>query len=405
MSLLVNLDSGITKMINKIIFCFFISICYLSATEDRKWLIDEKKLIPKEECFRYRDKLQFKFPGEVSIDFDSVHDNLKNFETQCSDSYYKKIDNACFRLGTDDKNNNKNKNLAVFSVSILLQNNDQVRSAVFQENKLFISGEKQPFIINNNVKGNNKQVIDFVEVDNKIVKVFSLENSIPNHYQNPNKIRGYQDYSKDRKKYLNEDLYIGFGIRDRYYPGFFGNQTHLPPSYIPIAFTINNALNAGNFSDQFYNKGCDSGWCGSLVDSEQSLRIYFQENCEGILDKLKELSKPNLQEKVLGIVLHIHSHMDVCGLCNATLVQMMNMCNNHTYEHRSLLFEKFYNAFDNTLSKDFRFRITITSKEPYIKLVKNGLSRRNWCGGKLNLNSLDGQVDFIKDDYIIHKTY
>lgn len=408
----------------KLLF-FLISMLWpLEASEEIKYgYVDEKILInPKEEYLRYCNNLNFSF----SINFDNVHNDLMNFEKTCTEAYLKKITEIQDRLGIKEEMKGNNKNISVFGVSILIkEKNGNVKketslTSLEGDKFLFISGQRRPFFINNNVKGNNCDTISYLEFDSKSgVHVNSLEESIPYEFQlkifkeekskkNQNK-KDHIIWSKSRKEYLKQDLCNGFTI----YNGIFKKENF----YVPIHLTINNILNNQTDDDEKFSNQL-SGWCGSLVDSEQSIRIYFQENCKKILKSLFDNSCTGPFDKILGIVLHVHSRMDVCELCNASLVQMMTVCNDHyidiqktTSSFPSYLFDQFLSVFNiEKLDPNFRFRITASSREPYMKNAL--LSRRNWCGqgvvvNKSNIiNVFDNEViDFINANYIAHKAF
>lgn len=389
-------------IINKVLCFFFILIYSLSSYET----INEEVLIssPQEEYFRYRNELSFNFNGfnQEQISFIDIHNKLRELERNFTNEYIGKIDYLSGILGINEdlEKSMKRKNIAVFGVTLLYNNNNDIRKVSFIESKkAFISGERLPFF---NRRG-GREVISFLPNNNTFLS--SLEESTNNYN------------SEDIEKYINEDLFKGFFIgkqneRKKYY-GIFGKENNILPSYVPIASKIDDFFdNNGRFSRQ------GEGWAASLVDSEQSLRIYFQEKFRNILEEIlseKPSNLPSPSEEVLGVMLHIHSRMDVCELCNASLVQMMHVCNRYYKQggvidgYRSFLNDQFCNEFHKNniqMSPQFRFRVTVSSREPYVKFAR--VFRRNWCGRDDRqiqpLQSIE-HINFDGEDYIVAHAY
>lgn len=387
-----------TTMVNKVLFFLFSIICHIIAIEERT-LIQ-----PEEEYFRYRENLHFRFSPHNPLSFDETHNRLRIFEKNCTHNYREQINEQCNILNVSDslKISLKRKNLAVFSVSIILQDGDLAPTILSTDTipKVFISGNTCPFIpcevINKSVhinKVNNCDVISLQEATNR----YSPES---------------------REIFMRKNLRDGFHGGLRSYKGIF-DITYQPPMYRSISLIFQDIFGkapcypiVGRFSDQW------DGWHSSLVDSEQSLRIYFQNKCKEILNDLlrKTILTPNTI--ALGVVLHVHSRMDVCKLCNASLVQMMSVCNHHFIDRiinrindgdRSYLFDNFYDVFHENkiqFSRNFRFRITVSSRKEYSKLTNiSRVSRRNWCGIDLHSFTLNQSMDFINSNYIFHKAY
>lgn len=401
-------------MIKANIFLIFLILAYsLHAQEDPISFYEERIRKPKEENFLYVSDLNFKVSKNSSdINFNEIHNNLKDFEKKCTEVYKKEVEKICLRLNISTKEN-INKNISVFAVSILLKDKDgNIRKVTSTYDELlFISGIKNPTFKRDDLP--SSEIINYLKIDDKEIEVRSLKKSYEGFYKRNS--RNYISY----KEYFQNDLCTGW---DDKYNGIFSQQEN---GDMFIHKTITDVLNEGDISIQFKKIRFknENNWCGSLVDSEQSIRIYFQEHCKDILTKLIQDSFLKPREIVSGIILHIHSHLDICELCNASLIQMMNVCNKHHKDkERQLLLSKSYllEQFNNIdvqgypplkIDKNFRFRIMASSRQPYKRYASLWLSRRNWCGKgnieekqDLNFNNIQ-PIDYINNDYIFHKIY
>lgn len=223
---------------------------------------------------------------------------------------------------------------------------------------------------------------------------------------------------------------------------------------------------ADSFGALFQNVG----WGASLFDSEQAIRMYFQSNIGNLItealtayskitpekEPLQKLSKDDKESaemdkrtslahkksgeegkgekkefrSIVGLFLHIHSEMDMCAVCTASLDAFMRSFNqhflrgegkDHKIEGRSnCLLHRLTNSLSQYNSKaghrnpevlldpNFRFRVTTSSRDPYVKQISLTLSRRNWAGRDiLSLKRpAEEALDFHNDEsYCAHKPY
>jgi hypothetical protein len=387
------------------------------------WIKEKFLLDQKEEGFRYRDNLSFKFKlgaDETIVDFEHVHSSLNAFEKRCTEEYLEKIEILNSKLPEKAAPLEwQHKNLAIFSVSLLFHMNDDIHQVNLSPcnldnipnnsshiinpltQRVFISGETLPF----------RDILPLAELKRIYnlggFDLYSLAEAT--RYTAPNAYN-------ERKKYIYEDLFKGFNLNKKYYNGLFdreidgGDWQEYGISIVNKLQEINQNFRRSRISDQL-----EGTWGASLVDSEQSLRIYFQDNiCEMLRECRRQIDPEVFLLPIVGIVLHVHSRMDMCEVCSASLCGLMQHCNYHwkqpnntIREGQSYLLEQIKLALQGCkLDSNFRFRITVSSRETYVKSAS--VSRRNWAGiDQFSLTSPPDRqsLDFVNTNHCAHKPY
>lgn len=429
--------------------------------------IEEGELLTqKEEGFRYRDNLTFSINGRI-LDFSEIHESLHFFERECSRLYLEKVDQLKSKVNSfgedpEEIDKWKEKNIATFGMSLLIQDKEGVKcvtlspapftiDGVHKKNPLnvskivgnldykhpiFISGYRLPFY--SYKKSDNRKYheeINEINLFSGRVFIYSLEESINNSSKKSNS-------DKYRVDYLIQDLYRGYSDAGKNYSGIF-SEYQGDWAQQEIGRTVRNALRDICATTSFEDKKrkitapWNKTWGASLVDSEQSLRVYFQNNIKKLVIQAKKTylddeeksvqqdkpdnpqkgKKPNPPKKILGLVLHVHSRMDLCEVCTASLYYFMRSCNEHSSSKDDKINGKnnyLWNNLRESLEGDslfrpdrnFRFRITVSCGEPYVKTAS--VSRRNWAGkdGVSLQNMAMENLNFHDDDiYFAHKAY
>lgn len=404
----------------------------LGAPRTQPIQLEEKELLSqKEEYFRYRDTLKFQLPSEgvngvegglssslpkenFVIDCMPIHKTLYELESQCSDVYInnvKTLIKSCPKL-EENLNVWQQKNLAVFGTTLIVKVKDKyktfsatpigVKEADKLTQKVFISGSRLPYIkANPHLNDRPIECGNMLQVKSGNYPLLSMSEAV----------KGIGSV----ENYIDTDLRQGFNE----FGGVFqqDSKRHGASSWKDRGISICEhlkkitPLNTGyKIGDQFTGT-----WGGSLVDSEQAIRIYFQENIEEIIKKIINSFAPEekANSRIMGIVLHIHSKMDVCEICTASLLGFMENCNEHYSASgrqiagkRSYVLENILKGISSLkMSGDFRMRITVSSREPYLKWVK--VARRNWSGlDQISLIDNANQViDFKTAKILFHTVF
>ena len=422
----------------------FVLFCLsLAGYGNAAQFVERDLLVQKEEGFRYRDNLSFviQLPKKKSktIDFGYIHDTLRDFEKKSTD------DISAYPAFSK-------KNIATFGMSLLFKKGEDVklitlspasigRSAEIDEvfvntdsvRKIFISGYECPLPNASKLRPYTfalkeatapVHVLDFLKSD--------LHKRVGDKGVFDDNIKTYNSvFFKDMGDWTN----VGERIRNKLQRvERVGEVPHSHPDRKKESIKRQKEEISSQFED---------GWEASLVDAEQSLRVYFQKNIQNLVQESIDNITPTLfgagsvssssktsgkidkgQKKenvqAFGLFLHVHSRMDVCAACSASLYGLMRGCNSHFSApgyringNYNYLLNKLYDVLEKNkvrFSGNFRFRITVSSREPYVKCPVVSISRRNWSGiDDISLRAhgmLSEGLEFLNNDlYCAHKAY
>lgn len=334
-----------------------------------------------EEGFRHRNNLSFKMPFNVQgkeqiIDFSDAHELLKQFESGCQTSYLQKIEELEKNVSPAYKKAHygeglkswKDKNIAVFSMSLLVKNgsdfscvtlspitpkqelpdsNIQKKFLLSRETrKVFISGDSLPYCSG---LPKPQQKLSSLSANAFDFPLYALEQATGIEDIRPEKGKQVIKAS-ERADYLDKDLCIGRIDKTKFYGGLFQGERdwqRVIGQRIKDKFS-RIERHREKITDQW------DGWGASLVDSEQSLRIFFQKNIQQLVDvaitHIQSMYNQKAQQKytsgdegkiedheiegqpkaeILGLFLHIHSRMDMCEVCSASTYGFMRSFNDY----------------------------------------------------------------------------